>query len=53
MDFVLFIVDLHTSYNSYKESEVRMKAYSRILLKYNLLSETDGTQKRMDGTPVH
>ena len=29
-----------------------MNAYSRILLKYNLLSETDGTQKRADGTPV-
>ena len=53
MDFVPIIIDLLTSYNSYKESEVRMKAYSRILLKYNLLSETDGTQKRMDGSPVN
>ena len=37
---------------SYQECEDIINAYSRAIVKYNLLSETDGTQKRSDGTPV-
>ena len=45
--------DCFFHYNSsYTECNERMKAFARALLKYDLLSETDGTQKRTDGTPV-
>ena len=37
---------------SYQECNDIIDAYSRAIAKYGLLSETDGTQKRSDGTPV-
>ena len=37
---------------SYQECDDIINAYSRAIVKYGLLSETDGTQKRSDGTPV-
>ena len=39
-------------YCSYTETYERIKAYSRALIKYDLLSVTDGTKKRSDNTPV-
>lgn len=37
---------------SYQECNDIIDAYSRAIVKYNLLAVTDGTQKRTDGTPV-
>lgn len=37
----------------YEECTEIIAAYARALVKYDLLSVTDGTVKRSDGTPVH
>ena len=37
---------------SYQECDDIINAYSRVIAKYGLFSETDGTLKRSDGTPV-
>lgn len=39
-------------YYSYTKCDEMMKAYARAVLKHDLLSVTDGTKKRSDGTPV-
>lgn len=36
----------------YGECTKAIEAYARVLMKYDLLSVTDGTKKRSDGTPV-
>lgn len=37
---------------SYEEVRIRIEAYSRALVKYDLLSTTQGYEKQTDGTPV-
>ena len=37
---------------SYEEARIRIEAYSRALVKYDLLSTTQGYEKQTDGTPV-
>lgn len=39
-------------YYSYTKCDEMMKAYARAVLKHDLLSVTDGTKLRSDGTPV-
>lgn len=38
--------------HSYKRCDEVMKAYAAAIDYHNLLSETDGTEKRSDGSPV-
>ena len=37
---------------SYAEAKAKIEAYSRALAKHDLLSQTQGFEKRSDGTPV-
>lgn len=49
LDVLLFIWLRH----SYEEGKRKIEAYSRSLVKYGLLSETQGYEKRVDGKPVN
>lgn len=49
LDVFLFICLKH----SYEEGKRKIEAYSRSLAKYDLLSETQGYEKRVDGKPVN